>query len=212
MVKKITMNQFDQLYYINLEYRKDMFDSINNVIDNLEFDRSKVTRIDAIKKDNGAYGCALSHVKALEDAKSNGYNKILILEDDFQPFDYEETKLKVTKFLNEVQDWDILMLCSNLDSFDICDIANVVKINNSQFTTAYAINGHFIDKLLEVFKESANMLSQIPKYEEPCLYCIDVNWNKIQKDNKWYAFRPILGREYSKFSDVQNRFIKHWVN
>jgi hypothetical protein len=44
------MNGFDQVYYINLEYRKDMYDSINNVIDNLSFDRSKVTRINAIKK------------------------------------------------------------------------------------------------------------------------------------------------------------------
>jgi GR25 family glycosyltransferase involved in LPS biosynthesis len=207
------MNQFDQLYYINLEYRKDMYDSINNVIDNLKFDRSKVTRINAIKKDNGAYGCALSHIQALEDAKKNGYNKVLIFEDDFQPFDYIDTNNKITKFLNEVQDWDLVQLSSN----DDCDkknigIDNVYKVLNCQSTIAYAIQRHFIDKLLEVFIESANQLSKIENYIEPCPYCIDVNWKKIQKENNWYTFYPILGREYPKYSDVQHKYIDHFGN
>jgi len=206
------MKQFDQLYYINLEYRKDMYDSINNVIDNLGFDRSKVTRIDAIKTDNGVYGCALSHIKTLEDAKKNGYKKVLIFEDDFEPFDYHETITKVDKFLNEVEDWDLLMLSCHLNNFqEDCDIENVKKAIDCQSTIAYAISSHFIDKLLEVFYESANNLSQIPKYEEPCPYCIDVYWKKLQNQTpKWYVFIPLLGREYPKWSDVQGRFLDHF--
>ena len=204
------MNQFDQLYYINLEYRTDMYDSINNVIDNLQFDRSKVTRINAIKKDNGAYGCALSHIKALEDAKKNAYKKVLILEDDFVPFDYEETKFKINKFFNEVDDWDLLMLSCHLKEVQDCEINNVKKVIHCQSTIAYAIQKHFIDKLLEVFNESANMLLQIPQYCEPCQHCIDVNWLKLQKESNWYTFYPILGREYPKYSDVQNKFLDHF--
>jgi len=207
------MNKLDQIYYINLEYRKDMYDSINNVIDNLGFDRSKVTRINAIKENNGHYGCVLSHIKTLEDAKSKGYKKILIFEDDFQPFDYEETKLKVTKFLDEVEDWDLVMLSCHLFNYHDCGIENVKKAIDCQSTIAYAINNHFIDKLLEVFKESANELSKIPYYQEPCPYCMDVYWKKLQNEsNKWYVFIPLLGREYPKWSDVQNKFIDHFPN
>jgi glycosyl transferase family 25 len=188
-----------------------MYDSINNVIDNLQFDKSKVTRINAIKKDNGAYGCVLSHIEALQDAKKNGYNKVLILEDDFQPYDYEDTKFKVNKFLNEVDDWDLLMLSSNVKNYQDCGIENVKKAIDCQSTIAYAVNNHFIDKLLEVFNESANMLSQISKYQEPCEYCVDVYWKNLQNESKkWYVFVPLLGQEYPKWSDVQDRFLSHF--
>lgn len=212
--KKITMNSFDQLYYINLEYRKDMYDSINNVIENLQFDKIKVTRINAIKKDNGAYGVALSHIQALEDAKKHNYNKILIFEDYFKPFNYGETKYKVSKFLNDVQDWDLLLLSSISPNYEECDIDNVKKSIDSQCCIAYAVNENCIDNLLQVFKESAKELSVIKEYnlDEPCPYCIDVNWKKIQKEKKVYAFVPILGREYSKFSEIQKRFLNHFSN
>jgi glycosyl transferase family 25 len=205
------MNKFDQLYYINLEYRKDMFDSINNVIDNLHFDRSKVTRIEGIKKNNGAYGCALSHIEALKDAKKNSYSKVLILEDDFVPFDYQDTITKVDKFLNDVNDWDLIMLSSSkISSVDDTKYDNVKKAIDCQGTIAYAIQKHFIDKLLEVFIESANKLSEVENYIEPCPYCIDVYFKKLQKNSEWYVFNPILGREYPKWSDVQGRFLNHF--
>lgn len=205
------MNKFDQLYYINLEYRKDMYDSINNVIDNLQFDKSKVTRINAIQKDNGAYGCALSHIQALENAKKNGYNKILIFEDDFVPYDYNDLNNKLTKFLNEVQDWDLVQLSSSsTNDIKYVGVDNVYKVLDSQGANAYGVSINFIDKLLKVFYESSNELSKEETYKEPCPYCIDVNWKKLQKDSNWYIFNPILGQENAKFSDVQKRFLEHF--
>jgi glycosyl transferase family 25 len=204
------MNQFNQLYYINLECRKDMYVNINNVIDNIQFDRNRVTRINAIKKNNGAYGCALSHILALEDAKKNNYDTILILEDDFELFNLIESKEKIIKFLQDVEEWDLLNLSCHLLGKKNCGIENVIRVLNGQSTIAYAVKNHFIDKLLEVFYESAEMLSKIQDYEHPCPYCIDVNWKKLQKNSKWYCFYPFLGREYPKYSDVQNKFIDHF--
>lgn len=205
------MNSFDQLYYINLEHRKDMYDSINNVIDNLGFDRGKVTRIDGINKENGAYGCALSHIKTLEDAKKNGYDKVLILEDDFVPFDYQETNEKIKKFLNEVQDWDLVMLSSSYMNKTLpTDFSNISKVLDCQGTIAYAISSKYIDTLLETFKKSAENLAQVEVYCEPCEYCIDMFWKQLQPNSNWYIFNPILGKEYPKFSDVQKRFVSHF--
>jgi glycosyl transferase family 25 len=205
------MKQFDQLYYINLEYRLDMYDSINNVIDNLQFDRNKVTRINAIKKNNGAYGCALSHIEALEDAKKNCYEKILILEDDFVPFDYNDTKYKISKFLDEVKDWDLIMLSSSrIMQVNDSQYDNVQKVIDCQGTIAYAITSDFIDTLLETFKKSSDLLSTIENYAEPCPYCIDVFWKHLQPNSNWYIFNPILGKEFPKYSDVQKRFLDHF--
>lgn len=205
------MNNLDHLYYINLEHRKDMYESINNVIDNLGFDRNKVTRIDAINKENGAYGCALSHIKTLQDAKKNGYDKVLILEDDFVPFDYQETNEKIKKFLDEVQDWDLVMLSSSYMNKTLpTDFCNISKVLDCQGTIAYAISSKYIDTLLEIFKQSAEYLSQVEVYCEPCEYCIDMFWKQLQPNSNWYIFNPILGKEYPKFSDVQNRFVSHF--
>jgi glycosyl transferase family 25 len=204
------MHSFDQVYYINLEHRTDMYESINNVLKNLRIDPSKITRINAIKKSNGAYGCALSHIEALQDVKKNNYKKVLVLEDDFVPFDYEETIQKVDKFMTEVEDWDLVMLTCHLKQVEECAIENVARAINCQSTIAYAINSHFIDTILKVFTQSANMLSEIEHYQYPCPFCIDVNWKKLQAVSKWYAFYPILGKEYPKYSDVQNKFLSHF--
>lgn len=204
------MESIDHLYYINLEYRTDMYESINNVLKNLQVDPLKITRINAIKKSNGAYGCALSHIKALEDAKSNNYKKVIILEDDFIPFDYRETVDKVNKFMNDVEDWDLVMLSCHLKKVEECNIDNVAKVINCQSTIAYAINYHFIDKILNIFKQSAEILSETEQYQDPCPFCIDVNWKKLQRQSKWYTFYPILGKEYPKYSDVQNKFLNHF--
>lgn len=206
------MEILNRLYYINLEYRTDLYKSINDVIDNLKFDRNKVTRIEAIPKQNGAYGCALSHIKVLEDAKANGYNKIMILEDDFIPFSYEEMVSKISKFMREVEEWDVLLLSSNVKKHENCGIENVSKVVKCHSTIAYCVSGHYIDKLLSVFRESANELSNIENYAEPCVHCIDVKWGKLQLEDNWFVFNPILGREYPKYSDVQKRYLDHYEN
>lgn len=206
------MHQFDQLYYINLEYRVDMYESINKVIDNLKFDRNKITRINAIKKSNGAFGCALSHIEALKDAKKNMYDKIVIFEDDFVPFDFNDMNYKVSKFLEDVDDWDLVQFSSSTtNDIKFVGIDNVYKVLESQSTIAYAIKNKFFDKLLEVYNESSIELSKVENYIEPCPFCIDINWKKLQKESNWYIFNPILGKEYPKYSDVQNREVKHFI-
>jgi glycosyl transferase family 25 len=206
------MENVDHIYYINLENQKYWEDSINKVIHSLGVGKDKITKINAVKKDNGAYGCALSHILALEDAKQKKYNTIIILEDDFELFNPEDAKNKITKFLSDVKDWDLIMLSCHLIDIENCEIDNVSKVLDCQSTIAYAIKNHFIDKLLKVFYESSEVLSKVKQYEYPCPYCIDVNWKKLQKNSKWYTFYPFLGREYPKYSYVQNKFLDHFTH
>jgi len=203
------MENVDQFYYINLEHRKELKASINRVLGDLGVSSEKITKINAIEKDNGAYGCALSHILALNDAKKNNYNIVVILEDDFKLFNPIDAKEKLTKFFKEVDDWDIINLSCHLKAKEDCEIQNVSKVLDCQSTIAYAVNSRFIDKLLNNFNESASFLSEI-NYEDDCQYFIDINWKKLQKENKWYTFYPMLGREYPKYSDVQKKYIDHF--
>jgi len=91
---------FDKIYYLNLE--KDV-DRNKNMLKQFEqFGITNFKRIEGIVVDNipedqslyrnfikggnkyvlGSLGCRASHLKAIKDAKENGYKKILIFEDD----------------------------------------------------------------------------------------------------------------------------------
>ena len=78
------MEHIDAILYINLEHRTDRNEHILGEIHKICKDYSKIHRIDAIKRDPGALGCGLSHIKALEFALEHPeWKNILILEDDF---------------------------------------------------------------------------------------------------------------------------------
>lgn len=78
------MNYIDAILYINLAHRTDRKEHILHEIHKICKDTSKIHRIDAIKKEAGALGCGLSHIKTLEFAIEHPeWNTILVLEDDF---------------------------------------------------------------------------------------------------------------------------------
>lgn len=101
----------------------------------------------------GEAGCVCSHIKVWEDAYKNGYENILILEDDFHP---------ISKFpwwyFDELDnyDWDIAYLSRILQSMVSTDIVdydiekdNWVSPGYSYQTHAYVINKSGLKKIVE---------------------------------------------------------------
>jgi len=79
------MNRVDQVYYINLDHRKDRLESICKELAKTTIDPSKIHRISAVHTPGfGALGCTLSHILALEQFIQSGKNTCIIFEDDFQ--------------------------------------------------------------------------------------------------------------------------------
>ena len=78
------MSNIDAILYINLEHHADRKEHVLHEISKLGKDASCVHRIDAIKMKEGALGCSLSHIKALQYALDHPeWKTVLILEDDF---------------------------------------------------------------------------------------------------------------------------------
>ena len=66
-MKNKGLNNFDIVYYINLEHRKDRYIHINNELSKTNIDPNKINRIDAVYNINkGCLGCSKSHILALE--------------------------------------------------------------------------------------------------------------------------------------------------
>ena len=110
-------NNFDLVYYINLNHRTDRLNHITNEIKKTNIDESKVHRIEAIYEDYGALGCSKSHCVALENfINSPETNQTcVILEDDFEFTQSQNivNDLIDNVFNNDVKDFDVLMLSSN---------------------------------------------------------------------------------------------------
>ena len=203
----MSINKFDKIYYINCEHRSDRRSHIEKVLQELNTDITKVSRINAIYlKDNGALGCAKSHLIALNDAKLNKYNNCLILEDDFMLNDIDIFNINIERFFTDVKEWDLVMLSANLFQSELTQYGYINKVINAQTTSGYAVNSNFINNIIEVFEES---VVNIELGNITGAYSIDQNWKKIQRDNKWFAFSPLLGKQLDDWSDIEKRYVSY---
>lgn len=190
-----TNDYFDQIYCINLDRRTDRWGRMKTVFAKLGINVKKISAIDscnisspstATPKQKARFACTESHKLAVADAKENGYNKILIFEDDCVFVDNFEQKLfGYLKHLPE--DWDMLLLGYyagpnfQKELFDAGEIikipANASKADGLWAAHAYAVNSRIFDDILDsengAFTENAHT-------KEGGYGCIDITY--------YYAF------------------------
>ena len=98
-------------FYINLINRTDRKSYIERELEKVGI---KAERFNAIKLQNGAIGCSMSHLKILQTAKQNGWDHVLICEDDIQFLEPAVFVNQMNSFLkNHTKDWDVVLLAGN---------------------------------------------------------------------------------------------------
>lgn len=205
------MNHIDAILYINLAYRVDRNQHILSEIKKVCEDETKIHRIDAIKNDEGALGCGLSHIKALECAMSHPeWNRILILEDDFTFIDLstEEINFYIDELISYDPHMDIGLLSYNHSFIRYENTPNrwVKKVHYSQTASSYLISKDYIPSLLQNMRESITDMQKNGKRHENC---IDIHWSLLQPHGKWYATFPVIGYQYENYSDIERRFVSY---
>jgi GR25 family glycosyltransferase involved in LPS biosynthesis len=208
---------FDKIYIINLKKnierkKKCLINLKNNNISNFEI----VEAIDTITNENydisynniitkftrdfiknnfskGAFGCLLSHINCVIDAKKNNYKQILILEDDFiliNNFEYELNEL----FANIDNNWDFIYLGKKQGVLNEAQKINdfVYKPNNKTWGT------HSILIKNTLFDEIINFSKNI---QGP----IDIMLMKLYPNYNFYCVKKDLFITYEETSDVQSK-------
>lgn len=150
----------------------------------------------------GELGCIASHIEIWEDAYENGYENIMILEDDFfpiRPLDWES----IEPSLDDI-DWDLFYLGRIVqESFNILDSPSDDLITQTGFsyqTHAYMLSKEGIRKMVE---DHLPILKQniIPADEFlPCTYGMNPR-SDIQN-----MYTPNIN-SYG-FTDWENRIIQ----
>jgi hypothetical protein len=106
--------------YINLDIRTDRRMIFETQMEELhsrdpsDYSFYPIARFSAIYHEHGAIGCSMSHLECLRIAKKNGWDHVLIFEDDAFFIHPEVLVHQVNSFLSRFRDeWDVLLLSGN---------------------------------------------------------------------------------------------------
>ena len=215
-----TINCLDDIkhaFYINLEHRVDRKTHIENQLLTIGL---KAIRFNAIKMENGAVGCSMSHLKILQNAVNNNLEHVLILEDDIQFLQPDVFKEQFNKFIkNHKNDWDVILFAgNNIPPYETVD-ETCIKVKKCQTTTGYLVNGHYIKILMQNVKMGITNLIHRPT--EHSSYAIDKFWFALQNIDKWYLISPVTVIQLEGYSDIEKKQTnysrimmdvnKHWL-
>ena len=194
----------DGIMYINLSNREDRNISILNELKKIQVSSNFIHRIDAILNTVCGYlGSAESHIKALEYAKKMKWKRFLILEDD-AIFNYPKERILyiLSEFLRKYENnWDVFMWYTYWNEMIDTDIEFIKKLLWGTTLNSYIVNEHYIDTLLENFKESKQLLyDEVEKHKitnpNQKLYissnALDQRTHSLQRKHNWYISNPYL--------------------
>jgi glycosyl transferase, family 25 len=143
----------------------------------------------------GAYGCLLSHVAVVSEARDSGALSVLIFEDDavLDP----EFQRQFAQFIKEApDDWDMLYFGALHKDQPVKISEHVSRITKANSTFAYALKHTVFDEFIALNARAENVL--------------DINSYHLQQRFNCYCFMPNLAWVATEYSDVQNRLERHW--
>ncbi len=200
--------------YINLDIRTDRRMVFEKQIEELhardpaDYSFYPVARFSAIHHEHGAIGCSKSHLECLRIAKNNGWDHVLIFEDDAFFIHPEILVHQVNSFLSRFHDaWDVLLLSgNNFPPFKI-EAPDCFRVANCQVATAYLVCSRYYDTLIQNFEEALAGLSANPT-NKPEFAC-DMYWKRLQRVDRWYLITPICVIQRAGYSDIEKQDVNY---
>ena len=199
-------SEFEKTYCINLDRRKDRWRIVDRLSKEVNIELTRIPGVEGIDLDvqttpyfKGQLGCLLSHKNVLQDMLNNGYEKIIVLEDDatFHP----QFINKFDEFYKQLpHDWGFCYLGGSNMRPPLPISKNAGRAVETLSTVGYLITKSFAKNIL------LPMLSR-----KDVDYEVDVNFAKLQKEHNMYIFMPRLIYQYESYSDIQmkNVFYSH---
>lgn len=143
----------------------------------------------------GAYGCLLSHLQVVREARRLGVPSVLIFEDDVV-FD-DQLEKKFSSSIDQLPpDWDMLFFGA-LHKDEPTKVAdNIARITQAYSTYAYVLRDTMFDDFIELNSKTEREL--------------DNNSILLQQRFRCYCFMPHLAWVETDYSDAQQRLVDHW--
>ena len=201
------MERIDKYVYINLAERPDRKEHILKDLKKYNVPDEKIIRIDAVKSDKGAYGCAMSHLKAMEAFRDSGDEVWWILEDDNY---FCQCKDVIDYYVNlflDNPDFDALL--GTYCAIKGTDLPGGIfrRAKESCLANCFIVKKRVCEALIASHKQSARTLN--PKFGKtggtPC----DFMWYHVMKIFYFVApYRP-LGSQLVNYSNIKNKVMNY---
>lgn len=202
----MSLDYFDAIFYINLDHRKDRKENLIQQLEKLNVKKDKIFRIPAVLDPlNGARGCIISHINALDLAIEKNLSNVLILEDDCE-FAQSRTTINylLDYFFKTVINWDVFFLGCGPKIKEKTKYKGVDRIIQAYLSHAYAINKHYFEILKRCYERGFTSLEKIPIYNRNYDTTLDREWHSLQKRDKWYMLEKIIAIQANSRSDIDN--------
>jgi len=195
-----SVSDIQHAFYINLDSRPDRKQHVERQLGIIGINAQ---RFKAIKLQNGALGCSMSHLKLIETAKANNWPHILVVEDDILFTNPSLFIQQCNKFLSTHKEFDVALISGNnvppyREIDDTC-----VQVTKCQTTTGYLVQNHYFDTLIQNYKMGIQNLMREP--ENHRIYAIDKFWFNLQAIHKWYLIIPLTVAQREDYSDIEKR-------
>ncbi len=143
----------------------------------------------------GAYGCLLSHLQVVREARRLGVPSVLIFEDDVVFDDHLEKKFSI--YIDQVPpDWDMLFFGALHKDEPIKVSDNIARITQAYSTYACVLRDTMFNDFIDLNRKTEQEL--------------DNNSLVLQQRFKCYCFMPHLAWVETDYSDAQQRLVDHW--
>jgi hypothetical protein len=196
--------------YINLAHRVDRRIHIETELRAAGIEDRDIIRLDAILHEDGAIGCGLSHIKALELAMSIVETTyVVIVEDDFT---WRNAKTALQTIQNAIGVGFDVFTCAygpplsfdRSKAFSYGDY-EIIRITKFQTASCYIVHSPYIPRLLENMKVAVYGLNNgKPKN----CFAIDKYWQHLQKIDDFKTTLPqSLGTQCPFHSDIEKKFV-----
>ena len=204
----MVLDHIDIIYFINLDRRPDRLAEITGELAKINTPAEKIIRVSGMDHQFGIYGCAMSHIAAIEHFIASGKNKCMIFEDDFewtQPKEIVESVM--SHVLGTYPEIGCLVISGLIHNMLDTNDPLVKKPTYVATCAGYSITRKFAPSLLANFKESAELQQKsILETGGPHEgYNHDCWWYRLQVDSgSFFITNPLLGRQRLSYSDITN--------
>lgn len=193
----------DKIIYINLDDREDRNKEMIEECKRLQIPEDKIIRFPAIRHQDGAIGCSMSHIEVLTMAMKNNWKNYMVLEDDLHFINDTEFIDKIVGHFFEKfpeNSWDVLH-CSR-GYFQNCtdtSVTYIQKVWDMSTSSCFIVNQHFYHTLFHNFTEGCEQLRLDPNHS---VYAIDRYWKKVMPLSNWYITNPSIGYQRTGLSSI----------
>jgi glycosyl transferase family 25 len=141
-------------------------------------------------------GCTLSHLKAVQYAKDNDWDYVLILEDDCQFLEYPLEKINAAiRELDSVPRFDMLYLGANVVTPTRSITPHLAKLHAAWCLHSYILPKHMYDVFLA--------------YDWNNHLIIDSYSMSLQKTYNCYIVAPLVSVQSNSFSDIEQKEVNY---